>query len=85
MNEQRKLKAQDPKHKIVWNWPEPQEIRSSEIIDIITAVKRELWEPTSIVKNYNVHSLQSNLTDEEKALIDALDTTDALEILEMEN
>lgn len=83
MNEQRKIKAVDPKHKIVRNWIVPQEIRSWEIIDIITAVKRELWEPTTIVRNYNIHNLQPNLTDEEKALIDALDTTDALEVLEM--
>lgn len=63
-------------------WPKPQEVRTTEIIEVMNAVKRELWEPLTIAKLHNHHTLSPELSEEEDAILDTLDTLEAIEIFE---
>lgn len=60
-----------------------KEISSKEVADILDVVKRELGEPTTIIKAQNSISYDPTLNETELAMLDALDSMDALEVIEM--
>jgi len=60
-------------------WYKPDEVKSSEVIEIMNAVKRELWEPLTISKIHSTIDMNEKLSDEEAEIIEMIDTMEALE------
>ena len=58
----------------------PDEVRTVEVIEIMNAIKRELWEPLTIAKIHNTVEVDEELSEEERDLIEILDEADALVI-----